>query len=1107
MDSAKKHSKTSGSVFKLATEKADLRAHENLSKYLEDSYTKPPPELGDLFPDSPHLTKLAELLHELFATANEKPLTRESAQLAELGTRHLINEFTTMKENSIKADTSLGKAKTMVDYAALLAQNPTDITLAKLQILELQREKQELENKIQELSQEVRTLQDENEKQYSEKTRLQNKFNLTINQHRDEISKRKYEYNQLEDSKQTTEDRLKLTEEEVSRLKRAYNDAKDDLIASNTENRALKERLNQKNDLITKLRTELKKKNINFTEFKQQKERELSEMSTSLLSASRIFEDKSTEALKRLARYIQQQNSEIQLLKDANLKATECIDKQYQLLDKYEEEFLKTQHNHDEALTDLLTAKDENEQLKEELESARSQLENANNELFTLREIVESSCSNLAPAYVVTPDQLPDICRELSGTRIDKETAKILRKLNSTAEALSRFVAMLVKDGVANIEFLQDDPITFTQTEKADILNALEEVNMFLQTLSYQDPEEDPATKQLLKPSTKFNANKDEEMPLSWAYAAINARFRSFITDMVTEFNKIRHVLPGFDCSDFALPKAVSEYILQLQPTLAQLLNVCSKTLHYHGDINDVFNCLCKYVEESSVILTIIDEDIRPILDYNGKLADVGPFLYSSIKELKEYFDSMDKVEIRKLTDTLLQADKDRANYERQLTNLNDVINTKERMNNNLQKQLEKIAGDLQNAQNTIEDLNVIKQDQEKTIEINTMNITALSDSVTKLTNENQRLESTLRDRSKLYETRLEQALQKEREVHEDSIQREKRRYEGQQELLENQVKELTAKLQDCKTNLQNTIQMYNQQSFAFQRTTRKLEQDKLDISTTYEDAKRGPSKEIEKLKKKMADAKMKNRELVAEIHRLHEQLAEYKNKTIPDTKLSSVQSPERKRTQKQQQQQPRPSILTQQPPNNTSYMSDMQSNTSALQSPSKVGKSESQLVEQLGKILDSFINKNITWTKSRIIKTVQAIVSRNEQLEKPQTKQRINTEWSQWADSLLHRIDRKFKGPISDGEMRQQIGDIAIGAVNRAKLIDMIQILRDEKATLIQTANLPQSNQKVTMKNLSMIALFIAITKKNRSVSSPSRVVKTEGTSTALRSMTSLLK
>ena len=1090
MDAQKK----SKGSFRKATETPDLRHNEALTQYIQDNYTKPPPELSEFFPDIPHLSKLAELIHNLFSTASEKPLSRESAELCELGTRHLINEYKTMKEEAMQADTSLGKAKKLVDYAALLAQNPSDITLAKLQILELQRENQELTNKINECRNELQSTQDEYDKIYSELSKKKIEIQRQANNHNNEISKMKYEYAQLENARQAAIDQSKLDEENIARLKKQVNQIKDEADASAKEIEALRERLKQKNDMITKLRTEIKKRQIEHEEFKLQKEHEDMTMSSEFLTQSRAIEDKNNAALRKLSRHIAAQHKEIEMLKDANYKATEVLEKQNLLLDKYEEELAHV-HDGTESLSEqLLSQRELNEHLQEELSAAQSQLQQQSDELTNLREIVEKSCSNLLPTYVVTPDQLPDVCHELAGTRIDAETAKNLQRLNAIADGLSQFIIKLIRDGTADLEFLKEEPIKIKQPTRSDIYSQVEEIRIFLDGICYSSAEEDKIVSYLLNPEEKYNFDEEYDSSLCAVLTTVLTRFREFLQEMVSKLNPVRDVLPAFDCKDYELPGAVAEYIIQLQPVFQQLLQVIGNTLHFHGDITDIFACLCKYIEESSSVLNQLDDDCRPLINYSGKIVDIVPHITDILKEYKEIVDNQDVVNKRELTESLIAADRDRAQYERQIDDLNDTIVKKERLNASLQKQLEKVAADLQEAQNQIEDLTEGKIESDKTNENLSMQNQANKEAIVLLQQQNARLEATLKDRTASFERRLQEAIEKERQLTSESNEREAKRFQEQQELLEKQITELNKKLQEEKANVSNTVQLYNQQSIEHQEELRRLRQEKQELSVTIEHLKEAPeeNKIIDELHQKLADAKMKNRELIAEVNRLN---GNAPNPSVTNSIYSS-RGPSSPRSRNAS------GMLTPQ-----QYSQADASSIASSRSPSPV-REETQFIDQLGSLLRSFVQKDIVWTRQRILKTVDALLQRLDLLEKNKVTGGKHSEWSQWADELLKHVKPKYIGGITDAEMRQQIGDLTIAAGNRTKLIDMIQILRDEKQALSKFVELQKSEPPAHMRAFALVGLFASTVNKNLKHDAPqTRSIRTPASPAAVKSTISMLK
>lgn len=1079
MDSSSPPRKGKGR-FLMASEAADLRSNDALTKYLEESYTKPPPQLVELFQEVPHLTKLAELIHNLFQSSQEKPISRENSELCEKGICYLIHDYITMKENAAQANQSLGKAKKLVDYAALLAQNPTDITLAKLQILELQRDNQDYTNKIEELCKEIRIHQDENEKMFNEKNQLINELARQANQHKDEISKFKYEYNKLEDARQQASDQTKIDAEEISRLRKLLNDSRDETSNVNREVKELQEQLEAKTNRINQLRAELQKKDIEFEEFKIKKEKDQETLSTEFFTQSRIFEDKSNAATRKLARYIKNQAKQLDTLIETNRRATIVIQKQNDLLDRYEEELSNEKESNNNVNQQYLDVCDELEELRDEFNSTSTALGQSDTELNKLRSIVERSCNNLAPMFACTPDTLPDACHDLGSTRIDPETASVLRGLNSSCDALSRFIVDLLRTGKANLEFLKEKPIKFTSADKSDILHEVEQTRLFLEKCAYADASEEPAAKYLVDASSKFTFEDKDNVALSSVLAQILCRFREFLQNMVDKLGTVRKVLPAFDCTDYELPAAVADYINQLQPVFQQLLNVIATTLHYHGDVKDVFACLCKFIEESSFVIEYLDENIRPLINFNGKMTDLPAKLQEVLEEYKDITENVEMTTKKAYNDALIKFDKERCVLDRKIDDLNDTIVKKERMNISLQKQLEKLAAELQEANNTNEDLNIQHVEDTKANQVLTMKLQTSDETVERLIKERDRLELTIKERSESYEKRLTDALQKERNLMESSQEREKKRYVEQQKLLENQIKELSRKYEEAKANANQTAKLYNEQSVEHQKIMKKMQAEKLDLTSTLEQLQNEPlsNKLVEELQQKLADARVKNRELFAEIERM---------KTQKPQPKSVLLSPMPKSPQPMRE---RSSIIG----GNSSVVSQ------------NSAREKVAFVSQLGNLLSPFIGQEITWSRPRVIKTVQALLQRVELLEQTLDKKKQKSEWPQWAEETLKAALPKYKGGLTDPELRTQIADICIGCANRTKLIDMIQILRDEKKALIEKSH-DQGNvsDEKSMKSFGLVGLFIALTRKQDP--NESRSVITPPSPPAVKSQISMLK
>lgn len=1100
-----------GSVFQMAAENADVRSTDSLSKYLADSYTTTPPELTELFAEIPSLSKLGELIHNVFLSAEIKDLTPEVSQLCEKATRYLINDYKTQKESSEQASKSLGRSKRLVDYAALLAQNPTDITLAKLQIIELQRENQELQQKMDDISNEIKVQQDECEKLFQEKIELTNKLTQQANEHKNDISKLRFEYSQLADSQQNAIDQSKLAEVQITDLKKLLAAANDDSSSHKREVEELKATIASKNQLINKYRQQLKSKDQQFSDFKDQKERETLELSTTLMSQNNLLEDKNNAAMKKLARYIKNQAGQIEILTQANRKATTILDKQNYLLDKYEDELVHSSNVTEDLNRKLADLRDENVMLKDRIETQDQNSNKDNEELVKLRGIVEAACLGLAPAYSVTPDQLPSICHELSGTRIDPETAKNLRALNAICDGLGLFIINLLRTGEANLEFLRENPLKFTSTMKSDIKHEIEKTRLFLGTLSYSDATEDKVMKYLLNPEANFDPDFNSDTQLSAVLTEVLRREREFMSKMFDNLEQVREVLPAFDCKTHELPEALSTYLLQMKPVFKDLLSIISSTLHYHGSLSDIFACLCKYIEETSQILQVMDDEIRPLIKFNGKIVDMPQKLIDVLVEYKDTFDNLDTVSKRELTDATIDFEKKKSLLMRENDGLKDKIGHKDKVINSLQKQLEKLASDLEDSKTSESALTMMTDEASKNNKILSSSKQTLEDTISRLNQENQRLEQLLENKQNNYERRLNELIEKERAIQKQTQEREKKRYEEQINVLEKQVSDLNTRIQEEQLQHMTNERNLKKQAQTFQRNMRRLEQDKLDLSTTVEHLQNEPMSNqiIDDLMQKLSDARIKNKELLCEINRLRN------TNTSPQVSTRSINSPSKTVSQ------------------SSMSVSD-----------------ERTFIDKVGEVLDEFIGKEVTWTKQRVHKTVEAMTEHIKNLEQSLDKKQQRTLWSQWAEETLKSLDPKYKGGISDNEMRQKLADYCVASGNRTKMIDMITTLREEKSHLLSQVNSPQkkgtspaksdktpekseistpksatksgetktrdvkidteatedtnNEGKQTFKSWALVGLFVALSRKDNGVS---RFEKTPASPPAIRGQFSLLK
>lgn len=1020
------------SYYKFASEAPDRRACEELNQYIKQSFNEQPPKLTEIVREYPHLNRLAELLNDILDVAKEKQLESYQADAIETGFRYLLSEFTSLKGTSQMAEESISRAKRIVDYGKLLAQNPNDISIAKLQIIDLEKENSSLRAQISELKKEVHSNLLESEKVYQQKNGMITKFKDKSNTFERELSYQKYSFRTIENELEIARDEIVVKNDEVEKLKDLLEDQNKSSEELRRRNEELKEKLNKKSALISQLRKTIKEKDIILEETKIQNNVFEMNLSKEFMNRSRMAEDKNSAEMRKLYSCIKQQELRVMRLQSENEEALRIIENNELKLEKCQRRIEELSAENQELTDKFEECRARYGEAEDRLVETVDVTTRKDEELSVFKDVVNRVIDSLAPNILVEKvEDIPKICSNLVASRVDPDA---LRKITAMADCMANFIVRLVRDNKCDLEFLKlDKPIVEDKKKRLDICGIVDDMRYYLESLSFSLPSDHVVT-EFIDGLTSDNKEQrlrtvdKDEVSLCYVLCALLERAREFTRHQVSELEEIRSVLPCFDCNPYELPSAVATYIIQLQPVFNQLTRVTTNTLRYSGDLKDIFGCLCTYVEDTSRLINSLDTEIRPLIHYEGNMIQIADSIKQYLTRYEEALSGGSINESRKINQLKVELDRQRVSLERKIDELVDILEKKDQFIADLQSQVVMNEDRYNESQSETDNLKIQLEASETTIKDLKSKIVLYQEKLETARKERENSEKSLANLTQTDKQRIEKIIERERTTLTQEIEREQSKHKKQMDIIEKHLSDTQKKLRKEKEAAQYYVSLYNEaiERNRFLENQNKIRAQENELQLEHIQDTPEYKSRIDNLEASLADARIKNRRLMDEISKL--QASKLNPLNNINLNLGLIRDSGNRIT----------SPISPRSPSASSVHNNA---------------TDKVFVEELGTALQPFIKAEVQWTKHRILQAVQALVKQIDKFEGrislAPCPRKEKIEYRNWAEKVLADFNTQNVDSLSDVEVREKLALLAYSARPTSRLVTMLQSLREQKKYL----------------------------------------------------------
>ncbi|EAX89280.1 hypothetical protein TVAG_222340 [Trichomonas vaginalis G3] len=793
------------------TTQTQERAFNMLRDLLQTNFPDAPPETMNIVKDSPMLTKLAELSKTLLLSAATNILGEEKVNLVDLAIRHMLNEYS--------EDIIASKGASL----ALNSSKQDELHKTKLELSMLQEENKDLKDRILALEEHAQSCQAELESVRVEKEKaLQNKLILAAKK-RNEMSLKNAEILNITDQLLATQNELRITMDKNTRLNSQIKDLESEITKITQEKQQILDKSKQKSSTIRELRTQVENNKI----ISEQLEKAKSELNS--MNKKQSIEDTYRMASAKMQDVVKNLNEEIIPLRQSRDEALVLLQKQMLLIKKYESS-LELQDDKirllNAKISELTDTINQNDDLIQESNENHAELED-------LRQLVIDCITAFQPNYIITAEQLPETISSLCHndptvlTRdIDFESSELNSNHSESVnliDSLTKFCLDLINGKVDLKHFTSSySPIVVDENLKLDAMSKLNQIREdYLQIID--NNEEDPIIGLLNKKD--FNIQNQNELSISLISTNCASKVLELSKKSLEALYPAKRQIPLI-CSNEDLPSEISRFVIDTKTGLEKLVKQIMTVVHIDSNSLNEIDTIKVFVDICSKLIQDLDQKVRPILGFAGKVVEIP-------SQIGEYIDGLlkreeEKIEVIKKENSL------------KIKELNSKLADVKQTNEALNDKLRKIAFELRTVFNELEKTRKQNSALTEQLEVATDRIEIEKGENTKiqerqnqyvsviksLQSEVKRQEALLKERQEVNERRIEQMLENERQLRFDEVDALKRKQKAELSELQNQVGRKREKLSEIKVSLQKLREEKEETEHALKMKITELEQE-----------------------------------------------------------------------------------------------------------------------------------------------------------------------------------------------------------------------------------------------------------------------------------------
>lgn len=1060
-------------------------------KFEED----PPPQLMELAGDNEGLQLIAENLKILMDQQGFVKYSKENRADIELGIRTFVYQAANLAKQSIAPIANVQPAGTPVNPKTATNEEQKEFTKEnyeklKARCLQLEKENQRLDYNIKaaerirdDLKTENTNLQNENEALFDKNSELIKLLNESRRENANQgLKMKELEMKFSEDGTNLT-DQLELSKFTIQRLEKQLENTNEDLSAATAQVSILKSKLAAKNAKITDFKKQAQNQAIQYHQIEAENDQlniQLNNLMTKLEEMSHEIDDLNPQrhaeleeernrllrGVKKLTLLCEQQANEISVIQDAYNRSGAVLQRQNQLIAAYDSKMGAAYMERDQAVA-------EQTQLREEATRAEislSQVAQPTAEEQSKIETFEDVRSQLTSKFGdLDEDGVKGAVSELLSTEGLLEMKAQNKRLLGLIENQLRFLSKLTTSGEMELFLIStpnaDDTLLEDQAYRDLVLVEIARCRQFLADNGFAD-----AAPSVHSGRSFLEAHKELTLPVregfdAAAFALQAAEIIRAFSAKLVETNQrlmeglepIRELLQ-LDCAIEDVPGESLQTLRKVRAFFKAAKDATEEDFDYLSFDSSV-DFLGQFVRESASIRRSIEDDLRPLINFDGATPEVPASAAQFIRDMMAEIEGMEIAsanELRKQLSALREElDGEKEQSTRVIGELEIELERKDEENKDLSERLKKNEAQLKDTAAQLAFVTSKRDDLAMKYDQINMHYEDVSRDLASAREENNGMREELKQRASAYDARAMKLLNEERQQHADDMDALETKFRVREEKMREDLEAKSAKLAEAKKTLKKLIEDYDtafrkqKEATAALRAQNQQLAGRLAERSVVSRSPRKQTTELEQLKSEIRSLEAEKSMLSVKLSQVSERAE--KAAAARDNYWESqmaVRDTEVSKSQLEMEEAAKEELMD--------YVGKVGGALEAY-APRQFGGGEEETLELVRSVVARLAEAERTAAALAAARKPPVPERKTEEektAEMAKAVQAIATvgEWEKWARSTFANASREA-APEEPRELRRRIADMAISSLSQRRLLERLESLRAQKAALLAGA------------------------------------------------------
>lgn len=489
----------------------------------------------------------------------------------------------------------------------------------------------------------------------------------------------------------------------------------------------------------------------------------------------------------------------------------------------------------------------------------------------------------------------------------------------------------------------------------------------------------------------------------------------------------------------------------------------------------NMVNDLVDWVIEAQRTLNIFDKSLRMNLEYNGDLSEMPQYLIEYIDNLKGKYEAdlpQNDNGDNSTSGNNRRTNELKSNDDNVCSEVQSELLVKDKEITDLNSQINDLKIQLETRSQELDDKNQKCKNLKGKVDELSGTIVELEERIHLLENECKRFRSNIQEREKEYESKIKKALEAEKKIYDEEIEKVNSKYSSELSRMNNEIQEKSDKLSILKNKYDDVLGQYQsvmkehkdnyhavkQQNDALNKTITKLQLQLQEPNETHRAEKLNLENQLRILRSEKLT-------LIAKLQKVEERAfnAKFVADDIARSKLAEREE------ELQNELKSKVKVISKK---HQQFLDDLFD----IIAPAE---DKSQIIT----ISEDMVLSAAAQLKSKYEGITAAIANSNSSIQSEKSIKEVNTqlrEWDRWARDLFVSLCNSYAPGKTSKEIRFILGEMITAGSGHSQLVRKLENLRSQKIILIKHGLISEENAtNPPLKSILIPVIFTCRVKK----------------------------